>query len=361
MHKSAWRFFALAILIFNHPAFAQSPPARDPARLDTTLERLALPKEPALLRQPGVERVVETLAREPCDQIAIDDLSNALQKAGYRREAANAYVGFSSSCNGQAAALRRAVNILLLLSDYVRTEEIAGQLIALEPFADNGYFLRAVANDRGNQPRKAIDDYITAIELFPHKDRIASASYFGLARNYEKLAQYCDAISAVDSWVALNPITNDTGQTRAMISSFAAKGKCATAGAGKVTIPIARRGQVITVSAMINGTKGVFILDTGATFVSLKRSFAQKAKVEVDETSNVRVSTANGIAVAKRGRARRVALKSLTADDVSILVQNDKEGSYGDKVDGLLGLSFLSRFIVHVDQSSVQLTRREQR
>ncbi len=40
--------------------------------------------------------------------------------------------------------------------------------------------------------------------------------------------------------------------------------------------------RVVKLPVSINGTRGVFLLDTGATFVSLKNSFAQKAKVQVD-------------------------------------------------------------------------------
>jgi len=53
---------------------------------------------------------------------------------------------------------------------------------------------------------------------------------------------------------------------------------------------------------MINGVRGVFVLDTGATFVSLKAAFAQKAKVQIDQDSSIRLHTANGIAEGKRAR-----------------------------------------------------------
>jgi clan AA aspartic protease (TIGR02281 family) len=107
----------------------------------------------------------------------------------------------------------------------------------------------------------------------------------------------------------------------------------------------------------INGVRGNFILDTGATFVSLKNAFAQKAKVQVDQDSTVRLQ--NGIAEGKRGRAETIQLRSLQAKDVPIVVQNDNQGTYGESVDGLLGMSFLSRFNLAIDTQTVKISTRK--
>jgi aspartyl protease family protein len=112
------------------------------------------------------------------------------------------------------------------------------------------------------------------------------------------------------------------------------------------------------VSASINGVTGRFVLDTGATYVSLKRSFAQRANVEVDESTSLRLNTANGVANGRQGRAKLVALKKLSAQDVAVVVQADDRGAYGDGIDGLLGMSFLSRFDVSIGPKAVRLKAR---
>ena len=58
------------------------------------------------------------------------------------------------------------------------------------------------------------------------KQTISSVSYHGMARNYEKLGQFCDAISAIEAWVANNPAQNDTSQTQAIIATYRSKAKC---------------------------------------------------------------------------------------------------------------------------------------
>jgi clan AA aspartic protease (TIGR02281 family) len=309
-----------------------------------------------------VRRPLDELSRERCDQDAIVSLAKGLQNAGYRREAATAHVRFSETCGGHVPSLRTAANILLDLSDYSGAAEIASKLIEQEPFGDNGYYLRAVAHDRGGSPKKAVDDYVTAIELFVPRDRISSVGYQSLARNYEKLGQPCDAALAIETWVALNPARNDTGQARTMISSYAAKGRCTTATGGKEEVfAAAQRGNVVTLQATINGVRGTFILDTGATFVSLKHSFAQKSKATIDQDSIVRLNTANGVTEAKRGRAKSIELRSLKANDVPIVVQADAKATYGPGVDGLLGMSFLSRFQVTIDAKAVRIRPRPAR
>ena len=93
--------------------------------------------------------------------------------------------------------------------------------------------------------------------------------------------------------------------------------------------------------------------------MSLKNSFALKAKVQVDLDSTVRLHTANGVTSGKRGRAETIQLRTLQARDVPIVVQDDAKGTYGDGVDGLLGMSFLSRFKLTVDARNVRISARK--
>jgi aspartyl protease family protein len=88
----------------------------------------------------------------------------------------------------------------------------------------------------------------------------------------------------------------------------------------------------------------------------MSSAFAEKAKVQIDKDSNVKMHTANGVVDGKRGRAATIQLRSLQAKDVAIVVQ--PLGSVGEGVDGLLGLSFLSRFKVSIDAQTVKIANR---
>jgi tetratricopeptide (TPR) repeat protein len=307
--------FALLGAAFSAPAAAQPVPRPNRESLQSVMERLLIDLPAYVAENEPVRGPLEELAREPCDQKAIQELGNALDKVGRRREAVNAYTSFSATCGHHAPSLRAAINMLLTLSDYHRAASVASDLIALEPFSDNGYFLRALAYDRGGSTRQAIDDYVTAIELFGNKQQIASVSYLNLARAYEKLGRFCDGIGPIEDWIAIDPARHDTTQTRAIIADYAAKGHCQADAGGEEKFP--RVGNLVKLQVAVNGVRGNFVLDTGASFVALTMSFAQKAKVEIEPDSVVHLSTANGITEGKRGRAATVQLRSLSAKDGS--------------------------------------------
>lgn len=350
----------IACAAFSAPVASQVPRAADVDDLLATMDRLTLKIPTAVYGRDPIRRHLGELSRERCDQQAIAGLGKALADAGYRREATTALVKFSETCGGHAPSLRQAVNILLTLSDYETAVAISSKIIELVPFNDNGYFLRAVAHDRGGSPRKAIDDYTTAIDLFGNKQRISSVSYLGMARSYEKLGQFCDAITAIEAWISNNPAQNDTSQTQAIIGTYRSKAKCEPAtAASEEVFAVSRPGNIVKLPVSINGTRGFFVLDTGATFVSMKNTFAQKAKVTVDADSAVQLHTANGMTTAKRGRAQTIQLRSLQAKDVPVVVQDDAKGTFGEGVDGLLGMSFLSHFKLTVDARSVRISGRK--
>ena len=351
-------FIASAAL--HAPAAAQTPGTGDTDDLVAVMERLSLKIPASVSGSDPVRKSLAELNRERCDQQAIADLGKALEGAGYRREASTALVRYSETCGGHPQSLRSAVVILLRLTDYQAAATVASKVIELEPFGSAGYHQRGLAHERGGLIQKAIDDYTTAIEMFGDKQKIPSASYFGLARSYDKLGQFCDAVLPVETWVSHNPAQNDTTQTQAMIATYRSKGKCELGTApGEEVFAVSRPNAVVKLPVSINGTRGLFILDTGATFVSLKNSFAQKAKVLVDFNSTVRLNTANGTGTAKRGRAAMIQLRSLQAKDVPIVVQDDAKGTFGEGVDGLLGMSFLSRFKLTVDARNVRISARK--
>lgn len=350
----------IAIAALSAPAASQTPGAGDVDDLLAVMERLKLKLPTNVYGSDPVRQFLGQLSRERCDQQAIADLGKALDSAGYRREASTALVSYSETCGGHAQSLRSAVTILLRLSDYETAAAVASEVIELEPFGGAGYLQRALAHERGGLLQKAIDDYSTAIELFGDKQKIPGATYFGLARSYDKLGQFCDAVLPVETWVSLNPARNDTSQTQAMIATYRSKGKCELGTAtGEEVFALSRPSAVVKLPVSINGTRGLFVLDTGATFVTLKNTFAQKAKVQVDSNSIVRLNTANGTSTAKRGRAGTIQLRSLQAKEVPIVVQDDAKGLFGDGVDGLLGMSFLSRFKLTVDARNVRLSARK--
>jgi clan AA aspartic protease (TIGR02281 family) len=339
-----------------------APPIVDAGAVDArsaAMKRLSIDLPTSVAAANAVKKPLDELSREPCDREAIVALGLALEQNGRKREAANARLRFSGDCGGDAPSLKAAAKILLALSDFTGAAAAASDLIKLEPYEDDHYFLRALAYDRGGSAKKAIDDYVTAIELFANKANIGNDGYLAIARNYEKLGQFCDAALSIESWVALNPARNDSSRMKAIIADDTAKGKCEAANSrSEEIIKIPPQKNVVRLPVAVNGVRGTFIMDTGATFVTMNAAFAEKAKVQIEPDSTIKMHTANGVVDGKRGRAATVQLRSLQAKDVVIAVQGGGPATYGEGVDGLLGMSFLSRFKVSIDTDSVRISSR---
>lgn len=314
----------------------------------------------AAARDPVVWNYLSELKREPCDQTSINNLGIALERIGYRREAAEGLYDFVLVCGEPVEALRQSVNIYLKLTDYAKAAEVADAYVRRLPQNSTAHYLRAIALQESGEIAKSLSDFSDTIELFgTDKTKISSVVFTRMARAYAMLGKFCEASTAILTWVAYDPVHRDNSQSQRMIYDYDQKGNCkATTDRVKQRYPIARRGAVITVKAEINGVKGNFLLDTGATYVTIKSTFNDKVNIPVKDAREITMLTANGPAKGLLSHADKVVLGGLEATNVPIVVQDTDQRSYGMAIDGLLGMSFLSRFEVQLSDSFVEVRTR---
>lgn len=186
-------------------------------------ERLgALPVRAA--RDPFVWLRLEELKREPCDQKSIGDLALALDKLGYRREAANGLYKFVQNCGAPLSALRQSVGIYLKLTDYPRAVEVADEFVRRAPSDRNARYSRGVALQGAGDFQRALVDYADTVELFgSDKKGIGSNVFTRMAEAYAALNRPCEAAAPINMWVAIDPASRDTSQTRKIVSDYEAK------------------------------------------------------------------------------------------------------------------------------------------
>ena len=98
---------------------------------------------------------------------------------------------------------------------------------------------------------------------------------------------------------------------------------------------------------------GLFLLDTGATYVTLSNEMARNLGLELSGKNNVSVSLANGSNVA----AQPVILDSMQTGDARVdgVIAMVFPQSPHDGVDGLLGMSFLREFTIQLDPVNKKL------
>jgi clan AA aspartic protease (TIGR02281 family) len=321
----------------------------------------ALPLRAA--RDPYVWLRLEELKREPCDQKSIGDLALALDKLGYRREAANGLYNFVRNCGAPLTALNQSINIYLKLTDYAKAVEVADEFMRRAPTNREAHYLRGVALEGVGDFQRALVDYSDAIELYgSDKKGISSRVFLHMANAYAGLKRFCEAAAPINMWVSLDPASRDTSQTQKIIADYEAQGNCVTSKEfQKESYPLRGQKNVVTVKAEINGVRGLFVLDTGASYVAMKSAFADRAKIPQTGTSEITLMTANGLAKAKLSKADKIQLGKLEATNVPVVVQSVDEKSFGVGVDGLLGMSFLSRFEVQMAGGSIEVRTRAPR
>lgn len=287
---------------------------------------------------------LETLAREKCDSAAVFDLHKALRKLTFRREAAMVLVSFSNKCGMHEGALGRAYHTYGEINDHAEQIKIANKLIEHKEFVPDFYYWRGLGLMKRGDHAPALDDFITTVELHPHLKRVSSTVFVNQAKMYQKLGRVCEAVTPVRTWVSLDPVKRDTAQSRGLIAKYEEQGNCAskyTSGTAKIR---QRSSKAILVRAKVNGVSGKFLLDTGASYVSVNRSFAERAKLQQVAGSKVLLRTANGMTVGRVAVADSIAVQTAKAHQVTVVTLSGSKDQLGKEIDGLLGLSYLARF-----------------
>jgi len=311
------------------------------------------PLDADVVALPDVGAALATLQKEPCDQLAVHKAAAVLERAHALRAAAEIMKGHGYSCADASNELHRAGELFFYLGDYDSAVRVSSDVIRRHPDVQGIYFLRAKAEQGRRQYAAALEDYVTLIRLLPNLKAVRADVFTRMSEAYESLDRPCEAIVPLQTYVALDPAQRTIVPLERRIAELATKGNCALNYAKGVARITRRSAGVPITRAEINGTPGTFLLDTGASFVTLSRSFASKAKPTMINTDRVEVQTANGNTSATLATADLVKLSGLMATGVPAIV-TDKD--FGDGIDGLLGMSFLSRFTILIEDGQMKLT-----
>jgi aspartyl protease family protein len=125
----------------------------------------------------------------------------------------------------------------------------------------------------------------------------------------------------------------------------------AATGGDEIVIPVGQGGHFYAAGS-INGRTTRFVVDTGATTISMSRDEAERLGLDLSQSTAVPISTAGGNVMGRALVLRSVRLGDVEVHNVQAVVTPAPLPFI------LLGNSFLQRFQMRRDSDVMRLTRR---
>ncbi len=289
---------------------------------------------------------------DPCNLDATSKLVDLLLESGNGVEAQATAEALVDRCPESTEALTKLFAVCMRRQDVTGAVQAADRIIRREPSRPEGYAFRGLAWERKGDLEAAAADFREALARAP---RLLDVPV-NLSNVLERMGRYCEAAHPLERALEFYPGLDNRFEIRRRIERLRRKGGCpdAVAVGGRTTVPYDHTKEVIVVKGEVNGTEPArFIVDTGASSVVITRKLAVRAGVTPTiKESAIFVQTAGGVIEALPGRLEEVRVGGVTVRDLPVLVCE----TMGEDVDGLLGISFLSRFNVSIDHQRGEIT-----
>jgi aspartyl protease family protein len=171
MFERLWLLAAIGLLVLGARTANAGYLDENPDEVFESVYARLGPLPAKIARDPGVWVSLQELKREPCDQTTITNLALALEKQGYRREAATGLYKFVKACGAPAIALHRSIDIFRKQSDNAMAAEVADEFVKRWPNNHDAHYLRGTALAAIGDRERALSDFANAIELYPRTRR----------------------------------------------------------------------------------------------------------------------------------------------------------------------------------------------
>jgi aspartyl protease family protein len=285
--------------------------------------------------------------KEPCDRGKIVQLCESLLHDGEPRLCLTRAEAFFTRCGDHWRLRWTTYAAHKRLSEWEPAIADATSLVTQFP-DDRDYLIwRGLAYAEKGDTLRAVADYEQAIAIEPRLGDVP----FNLADAYRKLGRPCDGIFPLEQLSFYNP-DRDANARRRLRELYDDPQCFDRMGTGKATLRFGSGARRVTSKVTLNGaTPANLIVDTGASTVVLGVQLAARLGLHYDQWAARRAATAGGIRDVRIGYLDEVTVQGVSARHVECAVITDLVG-----VDGLLGLSFLSRFEMHTDPSKGVLT-----
>jgi aspartyl protease family protein len=296
-----------------------------------------------------LKRLEAQLAAEPCDRAKIVTYGDTLIQVGDYRGALRSNEAFFQKCGPYPHLLSITYTAHKLLSEFDAAVADATKLIEGDP-ADKDYWAwRGLAYEEKGDVANAAADYRQAITLQPGLVSLP----INLANMYERSGRPCEAMFALEEYFLQYPELRHDEHLRSRQQLLTKSGKCEElSGKGRAVVSFSRATGAIIAPVRLNGREQArMVVDTGASFVTLSRKLASRLGFPENVGTRIFVQTAGGVQPARLTVVDQIELQGARATRVEVAISD----GLPEGVDGLLGLSFLSRFEVTLHSAEGRL------
>jgi aspartyl protease family protein len=301
-----------------------------------------------------VHRLEGQLDKEPCDRRKIIQLGEAMLGAGDGRGTLRRAEAFFQRCGDHPRLRWLTYEAHKQLSEWDEAAGEATKLIQSNPYDADFRGWRGLAYEEKGDLDRASEDYRQALVLKP---RFADLP-LNLANIYERQGKPCDAILPLSQVIFYHPEAANVGALRGRIEEIGALPECAsTMGEGRVQIRRRPGEALLFAKVRVNDREGgTFVVDTGATLVVLSQALAKKLEIDTRDAPKLLAQTANGPVTALAVTLDRIEVQGVKAARVPAAIVADL-----GRIEGLLGMSFLSRFDLKQQAGQLEITARKAR
>jgi len=299
------------------------------------------PLDRELLRIWQLRDDLARLTRNACDLPIAERVISPLSRRREFAVVAEFERAIGEKCPEAQAMLQRAGETYMNVGDYGAALAVAEELVRKKPDFPPNLLLEARALGALNRHEEALATYVGVARLMGEPRRVRADVFTRMSDEFEALGRYCEAMTPMETYIAVEPEMRRTPVLEARIEEDRRRGNCVAPQAGGVEVLHRLSTGLVRTRATINGVEGNFLVDTGASFVSVSPEFAKRAKLSFEDAGLSQFLTANGVVNAPVVTLASVRLGRLTATAVpGVILPKPMGAGY----DGLLGMSFLARF-----------------
>lgn len=303
--------------------------------------------------------ILQDYTADYCDPRSKISLIRRVSAAGFVRLGAKLAADHYEKCAKYSEFLELGYSYNEKLGEYSKALEIINRLIELDPANANYRFSRAKIYEDTKRFEKALMDQISTLDLLGRPQEVDAQQFYEIATMYAQLGRFCEAATPLETYISYDFVKRKNPQIDRIIGEYRTKGNCKqSTSTDNTSVRVRKSGAVLLVEVTLNNVTGLFILDTGASLVSVTKSFANKAKITADIEDKVTLQTANGLTDGLLATASSIQVGNAYSTFVPVVVVDDAKLGSDDNVVGLLGMSFLSRFAMKFEKDSVELRNR---